>query len=178
MTFRLQSDIKARLDKQGLKLSLRHPNFSAVSKQVAKLLVTHFKLADTWEINHGYCFIWAFLCSLYNPALQLVSTTGHACVRYEGNLWDCDGVNTTARMEAGVTQTPSEFVAYWERVGRQKTELKRIAITLLAQDDRTHLVKIRHILYRGGFSPYLMVTKGSLNLPMELSRLPVDYLER
>jgi hypothetical protein len=101
--------------------------------------VMHMKHAST--INRGACFIWAWLCSLYNPGIRLVSTEGHAVVSFGQQCFDAEG---QARLtERAYLQDTVEFSAYWTGHGKYRSTFEPIARPLLPGSDKPRFRALR-----------------------------------
>ena len=111
-TFQLQASIASKLQEHGWVLPAECYSIEEVGEAVTQVLCTKFKM-EVEYINQGYCFIWAWLCSLYSNEIQLVSHEDHACIEFQGTLFDSYSTILPEFNQDMVVQEPVQFAAYW-----------------------------------------------------------------
>ena len=121
---------------------------------VTNFLMKKYNLrAPSW-INHGYCFIWAYLVwALWKKPLNFVSSDGHIVIEYEGLYYDSishEGCDDLEIMEVNPTEATDLGIKgmawYWTRCGTYKHEFRRILRA-------THL-KLYRAISKGGLDKH------------------------
>lgn len=138
--FQIDRELRSHLAKKGFNLIEHFDDFGELRNHISEQVMKVYEI-EAYQINSGYCFIWAFLCAQYSPEFILVSCSSHAVVKFGGHYWDHKG-NYTNQWWEPVEQTPAQFVAYWEKAGRQKKEIRKLTPVLPRRD------KLRLRLYR------------------------------
>jgi hypothetical protein len=127
-------------------------SINEVGKFVTKFLMKNYKLQRVNDINHGYCFIWAYLVwALWKHPVNFVSSDGHVVVYDEdtGLYYDaenCDGwedlddsgVYSEEAADLGV----KGMAWYWARCGWEKKEFRKIL--------RATHIKLYRAISKGG----------------------------
>jgi len=112
------------------------PQFETVEEvgtYVTEYLWTKYAV-DKYSINHGYCFIWAFLVwSLWQgKECKFVSTEGHVFIKCGRYYYDAKHVNgTTIKGRISDTDkykviTVDQLFWFWGQVGRRKHEFRQV----------------------------------------------------
>ena len=99
-------------------------------------MVRKYNLKYYSDINHGYCFIWAYLVwALWtHGGVTFKTTTGHVIVHYNGHYYDCDhfdgrpdtrefmcfGYSTIKHLDI------NWMTWYWARCGKKMREFRRL----------------------------------------------------
>lgn len=148
--FEINPTLRAYLSKKGFDLIESFDDFGELRNHISEQVMRVYSIDEPYQINSGYCFIWAFLCSLYSPEFTLVSCSSHAVVKFGGYHWDHKGSYTNEWWEP-VEQTPAQFVAYWEKCGRQKKEIRKLT-PALPRKEKLRLRMYRKLVKRPGLS--------------------------
>lgn len=122
-------------------------NIEEVGNFVSAYIVKHFELKTYRSINHGYCFIWAYLVwALMKEPVSFVTNDGHVIVKYKNKYYDCEkyAMNYLTRSYDDALDTDVTGMAwYWARCGIYKKEFRKMIRA-------THFNLYNRIV-RGGF---------------------------
>lgn len=112
-------------------------DFSILCEYVTEWMVRKYDLQFHSDINHGYCFIWAYLVwALWNHGgVTFKSTTGHVVVAFRGHYYDSEHIDGRPVLDdefCGFGYNDTKHVDenwmawYWARAGRKMREFRRL----------------------------------------------------
>lgn len=112
-------------------------DFSILCEYVTEWMVRKYGLEYHSDINHGYCFIWAYLMWALWPhgGVTFLTTTGHVVVVYKNHYYDCDHLDGRPEIDdefCGFGWSDEKLVNenwmawYWARAGRKMREFRRL----------------------------------------------------
>lgn len=170
-SFRLERKAVPFLKQEGWKIQQSYACLGEVMEAVTETVVQRTK---TRHINDGACFMWALLCSLYNPRIELISAEDHAFIAVDGEFWDSEGrviwENSTGWKSAAfpfqgpaVIQNRAQFALYWLTGGIRKDLLQPLIPEIIPKHMLPEWNTIQHIYARKPFGKPLLKTQASLS---------------
>jgi hypothetical protein len=113
----------------------RFNSFEEVTVFLNGYMVKRYGLHSTYDINCGFCFIWAYLVWVlwdYADEIVFVTTRGHVGVKYQGKFYDSENLYG-ANEDAVFTQYYSpisislfDMCWYWARGGIERFEFRKL----------------------------------------------------
>jgi hypothetical protein len=137
--FYLDGSTRRFLRSIGWRMEPKLASLEQVRQSVTEKVLHKLQMKNAGTIHKGACFLWAWLCSLYNPRIKLISSNGgHAIIEFQGEFYDSEGKVQSGRleMEDPCLQNRAEFAVFWGQNGHYKQEMNQMCPTLIPIQQR------------------------------------------